>query len=64
MTDKPLDERHPPKYFQVHAAQDERSGGWTATCPFCAEELRGMLFSQVESAIFAHLNARHDRRGH
>lgn len=66
MTDKTglLDERHPPRRFRVEVVRDERTGDWVATCPFCGEEQRAALFIRVESMVFAHLNARHDRRGH
>ena len=59
-----LDQRKPPRRFQVVAEQDEKSGRWTAACPFCKSQLKGMTFVGTETKVFEHLNASHDRRGH
>ena len=59
-----LDQRNPPRRFEVAVAQDSKSGRWAFTCPFCGRQIKGATFFGTETKVFRHLNVFHDRRGH
>ena len=59
-----LDQRNPPKRFQIVVERDTKSGRWIAGCPFCERRIEGMTSFGTETEVFQHLNAFHVRRGH